>query len=769
MLLTSEKISVQDIRLQNLQTEVEYRRKLQEIGNRIHSALNLDEIQVHLIEEIIKLFDADRITIYVFDNLKEELVSRYISGEGINEIRIPVSADSIAGFSALRQKTVCVNNVYDDKELYSIDPCLRFDRTWDPKNKYTTRQVLACPILHHKNLLGVIQLINRSSDGVFTSTDEQSIQEIARILGIAFFNQKRMLGTKHSKFDYLVDNAVLTGDDLKNAIWEADKKKLPVESVLHNQLKIPKQTIGRSLSQFYKVQFVEYDPDTPVPDELLSRVKLPFLRHNVWVPLRNEAGHIVIAIDNPADLQKTNEINSIYKKDGHINYRVALQEDIFRYIDRFAKAEKQAEGIKDIFSRVQAETTETAETEPVVGEEDSTVVRLVNKIILDAIERKASDIHIEPYPGKENTQVRIRIDGSCQVYEAIPCHYRSAVISRIKIMADLDISEHRKPQDGKINFKKYSGKDIEIRVATIPTQGGMEDVVLRLLGVDEPLSLDLMGFSKQNLENFIRAIVMPYGLVVVCGPTGSGKTTTLHSALAYINKSDTKIWTVEDPVEITQKGLRQVQVKPKIGLDFAAAMRTFLRADPDVIMVGEMRDKETTKISIEASLTGHLVLSTLHTNSAPESIVRLLDLGMDPFNFSDAILCILAQRLVKTLCPHCKAPYHPSRHEYDELVREYGTDAFDRNIHIPYTESLTLYRPVGCEACNKSGYRGRLGIHELLMGTGAIKEMIQRKALIEALREQAIKDGMKTLKQDGVEKVFGGSCNLLQVRKVCIK
>ena len=336
-------------------------------------------------------------------------------------------------------------------------------------------------------------------------------------------------------------------------------------------------------------------------------------------------------------------------------------------------------------------------------------------------------------------------------------------------MSDLDISEHRKPQDGKINFKKYSGKNVEIRVATIPTQGGMEDVVLRLLGVDEPISLDLMGFSKQNLENFIRVITMPYGLVVVCGPTGSGKTTTLHSALRYINKSETKIWTVEDPVEITQKGLRQVQVKPKIGLDFAAAMRAFLRADPDVIMVGEMRDKETTKISIEASLTGHLVFSTLHTNSAPESIIRLLDLGMDPFNFADAMLCILAQRLVKTLCPNCKVPYHPSRYEYDELVREYGRDEFHRNVHIPYTDSLELYRPVGCEACNKTGYRGRIGIHELLMGTAAIKEMIQRKALIETLREQAVKEGMRTLRQDGIEKIFGGSCNLFQVRKVCIK
>ncbi len=260
-------------------------------------------------------------------------------------------------------------------------------------------------------------------------------------------------------------------------------------------------------------------------------------------------------------------------------------------------------------------------------------MQLVNKIIQDAIERKASDIHIEPYPGKENTQVRIRIDGSCHIYQTIPFNYRNAVISRIKIMSDLDISEHRKPQDGKIKFKKGSGKEIEIRVATIPTQGGMEDVVLRLLGTDEPISLNSMGFSKQNLENFIRVITMPYGLVVVCGPTGSGKTTTLHSALGYINKTETKIWTVEDPVEISQKGLRQVQVKPKIGLDFAAAMRAFLRSDPDVIMVGEMRDKETAKICIEASLTGHLVFSTLHTNSAPESIARLLNLGMDPYQF----------------------------------------------------------------------------------------------------------------------------------------
>jgi type II secretory ATPase GspE/PulE/Tfp pilus assembly ATPase PilB-like protein len=278
-----------------------------------------------------------------------------------------------------------------------------------------------------------------------------------------------------------------------------------------------------------------------------------------------------------------------------------------------------------------------------------------------------------------------------------------------------------------------------------------------------------MGFSERNYENFISAITKPYGLIFVCGPTGSGKTTTLHSALSFINKVETKIWTAEDPVEITQKGLRQVQVHPKIGFDFATAMRAFLRADPDVIMVGEMRDHETTQMGIEASLTGHLVFSTLHTNSAPESITRLLDMGMDPFNFADALLAIMAQRLVRTLCKNCKKPFNPSKAEYDELVREYNPELFKKNMNIPYTSDLTLYKPEGCDMCNNTGYRGRMGIHELLMGTDRIKEMIQSRATMAEIREQAIAEGMTTLKQDGIEKVFEGHTDLLEVRKVCIK
>ncbi|MFZ5562454.1 MAG: GspE/PulE family protein, partial [Thermodesulfobacteriota bacterium] len=488
-----------------------------------------------------------------------------------------------------------------------------------------------------------------------------------------------------------------------------------------------------------------------------------------WVPLcTTPDGEVQIAIDNPHDIQRVNEIKALFTG-RRLKFCVSFKQDIYDFIELFTTDEVETSSIDEILSKMQEEDQEVEETTAGVSEESSAIVQLVNKIIIDAYNRGASDIHIEPYPGKGNTEVRIRVDGRCTLYQTIPYHYRGAVASRLKIMSDLDIAEKRKPQDGKIKFKKYGGLDIELRVATIPTQGGLEDIVMRILAAGEPIPLAKMGFSKHNYENFVSCITRPYGIVFVCGPTGSGKTTTLHSALKHINKVDTKIWTAEDPVEITQRGLRQVQVKPKIGFDFAAAMRAFLRADPDVIMVGEMRDKETTHIGIEASLTGHLVFSTLHTNSAPESITRLLDMGMDPFNFADAVLCILAQRLVLTLCKDCKKKYHPTKEEYDELVRLYGgQELFDKSINIPYTDTLELNKPNGCNACNNTGYRGRMGLHELLMGTLDIKRLIQTRARVEEIRDKAIQEGMRTLMQDGIEKIFEGYCDLIMVRKVCI-
>jgi type II secretory ATPase GspE/PulE/Tfp pilus assembly ATPase PilB-like protein len=662
-----------------------------------------------------------------------------------------------------------LENTYDAEELAGVDPDLKFDKSWDHLTGYTTRQLLAVPITFKNYLMGVIQLVNRKTGTAFNATELKSLEEMAKILGIALYNQKRLAARSTiGKFDSLIENHLLTKEELQQAIAEARETQKSVAAVLTENFNILKKDLVASLGKFYNVEAVEFDSSQPIPGDLMVDLKVPFLKHNFWVPLGSEEGKVRIVIDNPHDLLRVGEIKSLFP-DKNLKFCVALKQDILDYITLFTQEEKQLAEIDEILLQAREEAEDIEEAEMAVGEEDSTVVKLVNKIVLDAHARDASDIHIEPYPGKENTDVRIRIDGDCMLYQTIPFNYKNAVISRIKIMSDLDIAEHRRPQDGKIQFKKYGGKDIELRVATIPTQGGLEDVVIRILDSKEPLPLDKIGFSKRNFDNFSGAVSEPYGLIFVCGPTGSGKTTTLHSALKYINKPETKIWTAEDPVEITQRGLRQVQIKPKIGFDFTAALRAFLRLDPDVIMVGEMRDRETTSIGIQASLTGHLVLSTLHTNNAPESITRLLDMGMDPFNFADAVNCILAQRLGHTLCIDCKESYHPTNAQYDELMREYGIEEFNANVNIAYRDELKLSKGVGCKVCNNSGYRSRMALHELLMGTDEIKSLIQSKARVDDIRTQAIQDGMTTLKQDGIEKIFSGDLDLLQVRKVCIK
>jgi type II secretory ATPase GspE/PulE/Tfp pilus assembly ATPase PilB-like protein len=345
----------------------------------------------------------------------------------------------------------------------------------------------------------------------------------------------------------------------------------------------------------------------------------------------------------------------------------------------------------------------------------------------------------------------------------LPGAFRRPLVARLKIMARLDIAERRKPQDGKIKVG-LTDREIELRVATIPTAGGDEDVVMRILASNEPIPVDKLGMNDRNLAEMKRIAQRPYGLILCVGPTGSGKTTTLHSVLAYINTPERKIWTAEDPVEITQHGLRQVQVNPKIGFNFASAMRAFLRADPDVIMVGEMRDEETASVGIEASLTGHLVLSTLHTNSAPDTVVRLVDMGCDPFNFSDAMLGILAQRLVKRLCPDCREGYAPSPEQVEEVVQAYGPEEWEA---LGMKEgSFQLFRGRGCDKCGKSGYKGRAAIHELLVTSPDIKRLIQTRARATEIFGHAKQGGMTTLLQDGIMKAISGVTDVKQVKAV---
>ena len=572
-----------------------------------------------------------------------------------------------------------------------------------------------------------------------------------------------------SKFDFLIDQQLLSTRTLNQAITLAKRQGKPVENILIGDFKISKADLGDSISRYYQVPFVAFNAGHPVPAQLLSGLSSSFMHNNHWVPLRRDGDTIFIAIDEPDNSRKIDLIRSLFPG-RKLEFQVALPDDIDAFINIFTQNGDSGNGPFPSVQRPVNRAFENGITAASIGAmEDNTIVQMVNQIIEAAERHRASDIHFEPYPGRQDTQVRFRVDGHCYLYKTIPYQYRNAVVSRIKIMSELDIAERRKPQDGKIDFRKYGNRDIELRVATLPTQGGIEDVVLRLLNAGSLIPLDQIGFSKKVHDRLIESISMPYGIVLSCGPTGSGKTTSLHAALNYINKPELKIWTAEDPVEITQPGLRQVQVKPKIGLDFAAAMRSFLRADPDVIMVGEMRDRETARIGIEASLTGHLVLSTLHTNSAAESITRLLDMGMDSFNFADAILCILAQRLVRVLCDQCKRPYHPTWKEYNDLLREYGHESFTRDINLAYSEEMVLYRPQGCDHCLHTGYFGRTALAELLVGTDDIRRLIQRRAPLQEVRNQAVKDGLITLRQDGIAKVLDGRCDMREVRRVTIR
>lgn len=756
------------------QRELSYRKRLIEIANAINSAGSIQDILVDIKDKMLDLVDAERVTIFALDTKNQELFSLVKAGNEVKEIRVPKTFGSIAGFTALSRKTANIKSAYDPSELTKLHPNLKFDSRWDKASGFRTAQVLATPILFEKYLLGVLQLINKRSGGSFSPKDEEAAEELSKILGIAFYNQHRAARTnKPSKYGLLVDKGLVSEKDLESAVGNARINQIDVATVLMEDLKVPKEEIGRALQQFYNTAFVDL-AGRSMPADLKERLTADFLKKNACAPLEKKEGTLVVAVEDPYDLTRLDAIKAMNLAPRH-DFVIALKKDINEYINASygitTPSAEEADLGRIIMELGSGEEEEMQEEDPnappELDETDSGIVKLCNQIIIDAHNRGASDIHVEPYGKNVPTQVRLRIDGDCTKYLEIPPAHRNAVVQRYKIMAKLDIAEKRKPQDGKIRFRGPMGT-LELRVATIPTSGGNEDIVMRLLAASKPLPLEKMGFSERNLAEFKKILEKPYGICLVVGPTGSGKTTTLHSGLGYINTVDMKIWTAEDPVEITQAGLRQVQVHPKIDFTFAVAMRAFLRADPDVIMVGEMRDHETAATGIEASLTGHLVFSTLHTNSAPETITRLLDMDIDPFNFADALLGIMAQRLVRTLCKDCKEDYSPSQEEFAEIMESYGLEHWDK-LGIRYSPDFKLYRPKGCPKCGGTGYKGRMGIHELLVATDELKRKIQKREPIEELRKQAQRDGMTTLLQDGIQKVVKGVTDFKQVRAVCIK
>ncbi|MBP9684252.1 MAG: GspE/PulE family protein [Rhodoferax sp.] len=773
--------------------ELLFYKQLQQVTSRIHETDNLEQIMLEASQDICKLFNADRLTLYAVTEDQTAIISKVKTGlNSSRDLKLPISPQSIAGYVAFSRQLLNLPDVYDDEALKQIHPSLTFLKEVDKRSGYRTRQMLVAPILEGNILHGVLQVINNKGNQPFGDLEVEGVTQLCKTLAIAIRQRvqkaEESARRRATKYDGLVADGLMSEQELAQCLEEAGNEDKSVEQVLLAHYKLRPAQIGPSLAKFFRVPYEPFNAGRIRSEVLHGPLKREFIEEQGWIPLEESPEGLVIMCVDPEAVSGSRVVPQVFPRITRFSYRVTTQVEFKDTLGQIFGAGPESGSIDDLLADMDSAPNDDGANDDSLesAAADNELVKLVNKVIIDAYNQKVSDIHIEPLPGKLKTGIRFRIDGTLQPYIEVPAHLRQAFVTRLKIMCDLDISERRKPQDGKIKFKKYGPLDIELRVATIPSAGGVEDVVMRILAAGEPIPLDKLGLTEHNKERVIRTIEKPYGLFYVCGPTGSGKTTTLHSILKHLNTPDTKIWTAEDPVEITQKGLRQVQINRKAGIDFALVMRAFLRADPDIIMVGESRDKETVSMGVEASLTGHLVFSTLHTNSAPESITRLLDMGMDPFNFADALLGILAQRLAKKLCD-CKESYVPNGSELKKFLAEYSEELRHSKAWKADYEGETqklldswvdtygedgrlhFFRHVGCEKCNQTGYKGRVGLHELLIADEDIKRLIQERARVSEIFAASVEGGMRTLKMDGMEKIMMGLTDLKMVRSVCIK
>ena len=700
---------------------------------------------------ILNLFDAERMSIFQRRRQHQDLVARFKTGKETKEIKVPISPMSLAGYVALSQSPLLINDPYNQQELAAIHPRLKFADKFDKTSTFKTRNVICVPILDSGVLMGVMQIINKKQGG-FAQEDLDLANTVADILGKKF---RYELGGTSQPFEYLVHRKLLNDEQLKK-LTEGSNDNRQLIQRLSSEYRIPDEELGNALSVHYQVPFLPYLPDKYHMYQSESRLNLSYLKRNFVAVLADVAENPIVLMAEPNNATLLMEIESALGIDSY-EISVSLPNIVLQYLGE-AVGGAGPGAMDEILDEISGSADELDETTDEMSDDAPAVVRLVSRVLHDAKRLNASDIHIDPEKNAP-TRVRMRIDGVCRDITQVPASHHSAVIARIKIMSNLNIAEKRVPQDGKLSFR-MNGQLIEVRVATIPTVAG-EGVVMRILAAGGALPIGKMNLAPKNYAMIESMIKKPHGILLVVGPTGSGKTTTLHAILGHINTPEKKIWTAEDPVEITQAGLQQVQVSPKIGFTFANALRAFLRADPDVILIGEMRDKETAHAGIEASLTGHLVLSTLHTNSAPETITRLLDLGLDPVNFSDACVGILAQRLVRTICPNCKEKYQASEIDLAFIKRQYG-EQYIAELNLP--EPLMLHRGKGCDECGNTGYRGRTGIHELLAMTAELRALVYKEASVHDMKAQAMKDGMRTLTQDGILKVLKGDTDIAQVQ-----
>ncbi len=693
--------------------------------------------------DIARLLASTSIRLYVRDVMTDELYCRK-GGATTREIRVPADPSSIVGYAAMtRQRAFAWKG-----EL--------------PERHY----VVAVPLVSAGELLGILELTHAPPRATIDDERLRVFCDLADAVARRLATLQKTT-VRSSPYDYLLKTG-LTQERLREARERSMRSGHSVEFVLLTEMGVEKAALGRSLAEHFECPFVASPADMRISPELSRHFAPSFLRQHAVLPVARRGRQVDVVVVNPRNLTLLDDLARTLGG-VEITVNVAVREDILAALDTVLGPPAAAP--KPEPKPVQPPPWEPAEPAAAFAEieeeegDASGAIKLVNDLLYAGMEAGASDVHFEATP-RGGLTIRFRVDGICHDYKRIEEPVARTVISRIKIMSQLDIAEHRLPQDGKLRMNAGAGKRVDLRVAIMPTGEGYEDAVLRILPQTEALPLEALGMEAETLARLRRAIEQPHGIVLCVGPTGSGKTTTLHAALGAMKGPDLKIWTAEDPIEITQDRIRQVQVNAKIGLTFERALRAFLRLDPDVIMIGEIRDRETADAAIEASLTGHLVLSTLHTNSAPETVTRLLEMGLDPFTFGDSLLAVLAQRLVRRLCDSCRETYTPPADEFQQLRAHYGDNARFDALKLD-RKKIQLARAHGCELCFNSGYRGRAGIHELLAVTPEVRKLVQARAESEAIRKAARAAGMAMLKQDGIRKVIEGKTDLKEVLATC--
>lgn len=721
------------------------------IASSVKSAA-VDELYHKIPAELAALLGASSIRLFLRDPLTEELFTRTPEGGRIRETRVASDPSSVVGYAAMTRKT---------SFAWKRDPTLG-----------VKRYVVAVPVLNGSDLAGVMELTHGTKDAVVDEERLKIFNEIVLLIGKRL--QELLEGAvRATPYDYLLGSGLVTSETLRKARDQAAKEGRSLEYILLSQYKIDKMALGRSLAEHFECAFSPSPADRPVVADLIRKFSPEFLRTHAVLPIGWKGDQVEVILVNPHNLMLVDDIARQVGTE-KLELVVGIREDILAALDKVSVAVPAPAAAKE------ERRSEDSEWEPLVTDEtgfdlaqnqsqqiDSKTIRLVNDTIQAAVDRGASDIHFETTP-TGGLWIRFRVDGICHDYLQMQEACARPVVSRIKIMAQLNIAEHRLPQDGKIRLKDRRGRKTDLRVAIMPTHGGYEDMVLRLLPEYQVLKLDQIGMESENLERFKKVIEQPHGIVLCVGPTGSGKTTTLHAALAHVKGPTVKVWTAEDPIEITQEGIRQVQMHSQIGLTFDRALRAFLRCDPDIVMIGEIRDRETADAAIEASLTGHLVMSTLHTNSAPETVTRLLEMGLDPFTFSSSLLGVLAQRLVRRICDRCAESSPASPDQFQELRAQFGDNARFDALRVD-RKKVALAKGKGCDACFNTGYRGRVGIHEFLVVTPEVRKMVQQKAQADVIAKAGREAGMLTLKQDGIRKVFKGLTDLKEVMSITLQ